>query len=212
MKKYHRFDLPEDGISKEEKNELIERAAEAYAKYMDIILPGWREDPNSKETPLRVSKAFINDISAGLYNKFPKITAFENVEGYEGIVLQSNIPVKSFCSHHHQNISGHAHVAYIPSKTGKVIGLSKLNRITDHISRTPAVQENLTVLIHSAVDTLCENNLGVAVIIRAKHNCCSHRGIRHDSDMSTAVLSGGFKTNTDGVKDELYQLIQNAEK
>ena len=212
MNKFHKFDLPENGLTDEERNKLIDRAADAYAKYMDIILPGWQQDPNSDNTPHRVASAFINDIAAGLYKPFPKITNFDNVEGYEGIVLQSNIPIKSFCSHHHQNISGHAHVAYIPKSDGKVIGLSKLNRIADTIARTPAVQENLTVLIHNAINDLCENNQGVAVIIRAKHNCCSHRGIKHDSDMSTAVLSGAFKTNEGGVKTELYKLIELAEK
>ncbi len=210
-KKLHCFKIDAD-LDITSKETIINNATEAYANYMDILLPGWQLDPNSKDTPRRVVKAFIDDIASGLYKKFPKITAFENVEGYEGIVLQSSIPVKSFCSHHHQNIFGHAHVAYIPSRDGKVIGLSKLNRIVDHISRMPCVQENLTVLIHNKVNEICEQNLGVAVIIRAKHNCVSHRGVKHDSDMSTAVLSGAFKQNKDGVRDELYKLIQLSEK
>jgi GTP cyclohydrolase I len=209
--KKHKFNLPAEGITDKEKKRLIDKAAKHYAKYMDVLLPGWQNDPNSKDTPTRVAKAFVEDISKGLYDGPPKITAFDNVEGYTGIVLQSAIPIRSLCSHHHQAIYGLAFVAYIPSKEGKIIGLSKLNRIVEKFSRTPQVQENLTQQIHDAVHEICEANKGVAVVIRAKHNCVGHRGVNHDSDMSTAVLTGGFQ-NEDRVRDEFYKLIELSNK
>jgi GTP cyclohydrolase I len=198
-----------DVYSDKDKQKIIKKAAKYYAKYMDIVLPGWETDPNASDTPLRVAKAFVLDIAKGLYTPFPKITAFDNVDGYKGIVLQSNIPVKSLCSHHHQNIRGLCHVAYIPDPKGKIIGLSKLNRIVSFYSRRPQVQENLTQQIHNAVDKLCEGNWGVSVLIKAKHECCSHRGVNEDSVMSTAVISGKFETEQK-VREELYSLINGA--
>lgn len=201
--------LPYEGLSDKQKIKLIEKGSKAFAKFMDVLLPGWEDDPNMANTPTRFSKAFVEDIAKSLYGTTPKITAFENVEKYSGIVLQSGIPVRSLCSHHFQNIKGLAHVAYIPSVDGKIIGLSKLNRIVDYYSRCPQVQENLTQQIHDAVSLICEKNQGVAVIIKAKHDCVGHRGVNHDSDMSTAVLSGGFK-ELDKVRDEFYKLVDYA--
>lgn len=207
--KKHKFDLPAEGLSEREKNKIINKAAKHYAKYMDVLLPGWQNDVNSKDTPLRVAKAFVEDIASGLYKAPPRITAFDNIEKYSGIVLQSNIVVSSLCSHHHGSILGLAHVAYIPGD--KIIGLSKLNRIVSHLAQSPQVQENLTQQIHDTVNEICKGNGGVAVVIKAKHNCVSQRGIRHDSDMSTAVLSGGFQ-NEDRVREEFYKLVEYANK
>jgi GTP cyclohydrolase I len=209
MKK-HKFELPEQGLTPKQKERKIIKAAKAYAKYMDVLLPGWQQDDNSKNTPMRVAKAFVEDIGRGLYTPPPKITTFENAEVYKGIVLQANIPVKSLCSHHHQNIFGIAHVAYLPNPE-KYIGLSKLNRIVEYVSRTPQVQENMTQQIHDYINDLVRDNGGVAVIITAKHMCVSHRGVNQDSDMSTAVLSGAF-FNDDKVRSELYKLIEYSKK
>lgn len=190
----------------------IKRAEKKYAAFMDVILPGWQSDPNSCDTPIRVAKAFINELFKSTHDPDGlRITTFDNVDKYDGIVLQSNIPVKSMCSHHHQIIYGLAHVAYIPSKDGKIIGLSKLNRIVDYFARMPQVQENLCMQIHNKVNELCEGNTGVAVLINAKHACCSHRGVNHDSDMQTIKLSGAFIENID-VRNELYNLINYATK
>lgn len=199
-------------MTQKEREELILNATEHYEKFMDLMFPGWKLDPNMSNTPHRVVKAYVNDLCTSLYTDGPKITTFDNVDKYDGIVLQSNIAVKSLCSHHFQNIHGIAHVAYIPSPDGKIIGLSKLNRIVEYHSRKPQVQENLTMQIHNHVNELCEGNLGVAVIIKAKHMCCSHRGINHDSDMQTVKLSGAFYENQDGCRDELYNLIHYASK
>lgn len=199
-------------LTEKEREKLIKDSVKHYERFMDIAFPNWRTDPNMQDTPHRVVKAYVNELCVSLYSDGPKITTFENVDKYDGIVLQSNIDVKSLCSHHFQNIHGVAHVAYIPSADGKIIGLSKLNRIVDYFARRPQVQENLTMQIHDYVNELCEGNQGVAVLIKAKHMCCSHRGINHDSDMQTVKLSGAFFANTDGCRDELYNLINYATK
>ena len=191
-----------------EKEKVIEDAAKAYEKYLDALRIDWRNDPNSNNTPLRVAKAFVNDLAAGCYNELPNVTAFPS-DGYDGMVFQGGIPVKSFCSHHHLPFSGRAHVAYIPSPLGKVIGLSKLNRIVEHYARRPQIQEGLTMQIHKAIDEICEGNEGVAVMISATHTCACLRGIKHDGcEMKTSRLSSDFLDDP-ATRNEFYQFVSD---
>ena len=200
---------PEARLTNEEKQEIIENAAKAYADFLSALGCDYKNDPNSSDTPFRVAKAYVNDLWAGRYNPLDKITAFPS-DGYDGIVQESNIPVQSMCSHHHQTIGGKVSIAYIASKSGKVVGLSKLNRIVEQFGRRGAIQEQLTVAIHNAVDKICEGNLGVAVCISATHNCVSCRGVKHQgASMQTAKLSGAF-LNEDSAKAEFYKNIELA--
>ena len=194
-------------LSEEERQKMIEDAAEHYGKYMDALKIDWRNDPNSLDTPMRVAKAFVNDLAEGCYSQGPKITAFDNVNGYDGMVFQGNITVHSFCSHHHLPFVGVANVAYIPSGDGKIIGLSKLNRIVEFYARRPQVQENLTMQIHSHIDRVCEENIGVAVMIQADHMCACVRGVKHDSTMKTSKLSGEFMRDASKSTEEFYSFI-----
>lgn len=194
-------------LTEAERRRMITKAAKAYEKFLDALRIDWRNDPNSSDTPMRVAKAHVLELARGCYDEKPKVTAFDNVDKYDGMVCQNNIDVYSMCSHHHLPFVGHAHVAYIPSTDGKVIGLSKLNRIVDFFARRPQVQENLTMQIHRAVDEICEGNKGVAVMIEAKHQCCSNRGIGHDSTMRTARMSGAFHDNDDNSRSEFYQFV-----
>jgi|TARA_Y100000310_G_scaffold92992_1_gene90576 GTP cyclohydrolase I len=191
-----------------EKDEMIQEAAEYYGRYMTALGFDWKNDPNSSDTPERVARAFVNDLAQGVYSKPPKITAFDNVDGYDGMVFQGNIKLHSLCSHHHLPFVGKAHVAYLPTAEGKVIGLSKLNRIVEFYSRRPQVQENLTMQIHDHINDVCENNIGVAVMIEANHMCTCVRGVKHNSIMKTAKLSGKFK-DTDRAREEFYDFIRD---
>lgn len=197
-----------------ERREILKAGEEAYSKFMDIILPYWREDPNCRETPKRVVKMFVNELFAGLNNDPPKITTFENNGEYLGIVFQGDIEVKSICSHHFLPFFGRAYVAYIPKKNGMIVGLSKLNRIVDFFARRPQVQEALTTQIHDAIDDLVgyDNNLGVAVLIEATHTCVSHRGIGQNSIMKTAKLSGAFLEKSDTAKEEFYNFVRDLKR
>jgi len=195
--------------TEEEKQIIIKRAALAYEQYLDALGFDWRNDPNSSNTPMRVAKAFVNDLAAGCYNEPPSVTAFPS-DGYDGIVAQCNIPVKSLCSHHHLAFTGVAHVAYIPSLDGKVIGLSKLNRIVEFYARRPQIQEGLTKQIAGAIDRVCEGNLGVAVVVKAQHTCACLRGVRHDGCyMITSKLTGDFLTD-EKTRTEFYKFIDMA--
>ena len=194
-------------LTEEQKQQMIKEAAEHYGNYMDALKIDWRNDPNSSDTPMRVAKAFVNDLAEGCYNQGPKITAFDNLDEYDGMVFQGNIKVNSFCSHHHLPFIGVANVAYIPSKEGKIIGLSKLNRIVEFYSRRPQVQENLTMQIHDHIDNVCTGNEGVAVMVSANHMCACVRGVKHDATMKTSKLSGEFMNYKSHARKEFYSFI-----
>lgn len=196
-------------LNDKEKWDMVDEAAEAYGKFLTALGCDWENDPNSNDTPRRVAKAYVFDLWKGRYEAMSNITAFPS-DGYDGIVQESNIPVESMCSHHHQRIGGRVSIAYVPSKDGKVIGLSKLNRIVDLFGRRGAIQEQLTVAIHNAINKICEGNIGVAVMIDATHNCVSCRGVKHQgASMQTAKLSGCFLEEADA-RAEFYKNIELA--
>jgi len=193
---------------KEESNLILSAAENKYAEFMDIIVPGWREDVNSVDTPKRVAKMFYNEVFKGLHFPPPKITSFENIQGYDGLVFQGNIEVKSMCAHHHMPFFGVAHVAYIPLREGNIVGLSKLNRMVDFFSRRPQVQENLTKQIHDYVAKLVGKNRGVAVVIKAKHLCIYMRGVNQNTITQTAELSGAFLEKDNLARIEFFDYIK----
>ena len=198
--------------TEEEKQYMIEQAAIYYGKFLNALGFDWTKDPHSANTPLRVSKAWINDLIAGSVSAEPVIASFPNDEGYTGLICQTRIPVVSLCAHHNLSFIGVAHVAYIPGKekTDMVVGLSKLNRIVDFYSRRPNIQESLTKQIHDHIDKLCIGNRGVAVVVESQHNCVKCRGIKQDSVMKTSQMSGYFWTNEIGTRAEFFNLIDNS--
>tara|TARA_A100000172_G_C3037848_1_gene109210 strand:- start:1137 stop:1802 length:666 start_codon:yes stop_codon:yes gene_type:complete len=202
---------PNFPLTEKDKEKMIKKATKAYAKFLEALDCDWQNDPNSNDTPRRVAKAYVNDLWAGRYSPMSNITAFPS-DGYDGIVQESNIPLTSMCSHHHQTIGGRVSIAYVPSKDGLVVGLSKLNRLVEHFGRRGAIQEQLTVAIHNAVDKICEGNIGVAVMIDATHNCVSCRGVKHQgASMQTAKLSGCF-LEEEAARAEFYKNIELAGK
>ena len=196
-------------LTEKEKIEMIEEASAYFGEFLTALGVDWKNDPNSNDTPRRVAKAYVYDLWAGRYNKPSKVTAFPS-DGYDGIVQESGIPITSMCSHHHQAIRGVASIAYISSKDGLVVGLSKLNRVVEHFARRGAIQEQLTYAIHNAVDKMCTGNLGVAVMINATHNCVSCRGVKHTgASMQTTKLSGKFESDAKA-RNEFYENVKLA--
>lgn len=183
---------------------IIERASVKYGEFLQELGFNYKSDPHMENTPLRVAKAWVNDLSSSLFNEPPKVTSFGNDGEYPGMVVQRDIPISSMCAHHNLPFTGFVHIAYIPDK--KVIGLSKLNRIADFFARKPTVQETLTKEISDFVNSVCEGNKGVAVIVNAGHSCVSCRGIRHDSNMVTSVLTGEFYDDSK-TREEFFMLL-----
>lgn len=163
-------------------------------------------DDSLSGTPQRVAKMYIKEIFSGLNpdNK-PKIALFENKYKYNEMLVEKDITFYSNCEHHFVPIFGRAHVAYISN--GKVIGLSKINRIVEYYAKRPQVQERLTVQIANELKEVMGTE-DVAVVIDAVHLCVSSRGVKDvNSSTVTAQFSGKFKE--EATKSEFLSYIQN---
>ncbi|MFN3382346.1 MAG: GTP cyclohydrolase I FolE [Runella zeae] len=162
-------------------------------------------DDSLKGTPLRVAKMYVKEIFSGLNpaNK-PKATLFENKYKYNEMLVEKDISFYSNCEHHFVPIFGKAHVAYISS--GKVIGLSKLNRIVQYFAKRPQVQERLTVQIAKELEDILETP-DVAVVIDAKHLCVASRGVQDDSSTTVTVYYGGKFQEAD-TKSEFLKYLE----
>ena len=178
------------GKTPEEKKELI---AAKMKEVMEIIGLDVNDD-SLHDTPKRIAKMYINEIFSGLdYSNFPSITLIENKMQIDEMVKVKDITVTSTYEHHFVVIDGKAKVAYMPR--GKIIGLSKINRIVQFFAQRPQVQESLTQQILVALQTLLETD-SVAVTITATHYCVKARGVKDaSSSTTTTALSGHFKKN-----------------
>lgn len=162
-------------------------------------------DDSLKGTPSRVAKMFIKEIFSGLNPKNkPAIALFENKYRYDQMLVEKNITFYSNCEHHFVPITGKTHVAYISS--GKIIGLSKLNRLVQYFAKRPQVQERLTMQIANELKTILGTE-SVAVLIDAFHLCVSSRGVQDtNSSTVTTYYSGKFKQ--EDTKNEFLALIK----
>ncbi|WP_111708363.1 GTP cyclohydrolase I FolE [Lutibacter citreus] len=189
-------------LSDEEKKEQITELFSDIMKVMGMDLT----DDSLKETPNRVAKMYIDEIFSGLNpeNK-PEITLFENKYKYNQMLVEKDIKFYSNCEHHFVPFFGKVHVAYISS--GKVIGLSKINRIVQYFAKRPQVQERLTNQIGLELGNILETE-NIAVIIDAKHLCVASRGIKDDSSTTvTSYYSGVFNKSKKIVELQNYLKI-----
>ena len=172
-------------LSDEIKKEKIEQL---FGEIMNVIGLDLSDD-SLKGTPNRVAKMYVDEIFSGLNPKSkPKIALFDNKYHYNQMLIEKDILFYSNCEHHFVPIIGKAHLAYISS--GKVIGLSKLNRIVQYYAKRPQVQERLTNQIATDLQQIL-NTQDVAVIIEAKHLCVSSRGIKDESSSTITCFYGG---------------------
>jgi GTP cyclohydrolase I len=187
--------------SDEEKMKLI---SQHFAQIMEILGLDL-EDDSLKGTPKRVAKMYVKEIFGGLNPKNkPDLTLFENKYQYNKMLVQKNISLYSYCEHHFVPIIGKAHVAYM--STGKVIGLSKINRLVQYYAKRPQVQERLTNQIGEALKKALDTK-NVAVLIDAAHLCVSSRGIKDTSSSTiTSFYSGKFLDEQ--TKNEFLSLVR----
>lgn len=182
------------------KVELIEK----HFRHIMEILGLDMNDDSLKGTPKRVAKMYIKEVFSGLDPKNkPAVTLFDNKYKYNQMLVEKDISVFSNCEHHFVPIYGKAHVAYISS--GKVIGLSKLNRIVEYYAKRPQVQERLTVQIANELKQALQTE-DVAVVIDAQHMCVQSRGIR-DSGSSTVTAYYGGKFEDETTKKEFLSYL-----
>jgi GTP cyclohydrolase I len=188
-------------ISDEEKIVKIEKSVKDILHTLGMDLT----DDSIQGTPKRVAKAFINEMFMGLNPKNkPKASTFDNNYNYGEMLVEKNIVLYSTCEHHLLPIIGRAHVAYISD--GKVIGLSKMNRIVEYFSKRPQVQERLTMQIVQAMQEALGTE-DVACVIDAKHLCVNSRGIK-DIESSTVTSEFGGRFKEKETKKEFLQYLQ----
>lgn len=185
--------------------EKKDRISILFSEIMDVLGLDLNDD-SLKGTPDRVAKMYIEEIFSGLDPKNkPKIALFDNKYQYNQMLVEKDITFYSNCEHHFVPIIGKAHVAYISS--GKVIGLSKLNRIVQYYAKRPQVQERLTNQIANELKEVLGTE-DIAVIIDAKHLCVSSRGVKDDTSATVTTYYGGA-FNTPQKINELLNYIKN---
>lgn len=188
-------------LTNQEKKEKI---AYHFKEIMEVLGLDLTDD-SLKGTPQRVAKMYIDEIFCGLdpANK-PQVALFENKYQYNQMLVEKNITFYSNCEHHFVPIYGKIHVAYISN--GKVIGLSKINRIVQYFAQRPQVQERLTMQIGLELQQILETE-DVAVIVDAKHLCVSSRGIKDESSATVTSYYGGAFQNDQKIT-ELHNYLK----
>ena len=164
-------------MSEHDRLAMREAAAHKIEELFDVLMIDHRNDHNTRETPSRVAKMLVEETMKGRFSSPPKITEFDNVERCEQLIVTGPLEVRSTCAHHLMPIYGHAVIGILPAPDGKIIGLSKYDRIVDYFCARLQIQEELVKQIERfIVDNTAPR--GLAVRISAVHMCKSHRGVR----------------------------------
>ena len=185
--------------------------ADAEAAVRTLI--EWAGDDPTREglldTPARVARSYKELFAGYLVDPVGLLErTFEEVEGYDEIVLLRDIRLESYCEHHMVPIIGKAHVAYLPDR--RVVGISKLARVVDAFSKRLQIQEKLTVQIANTINDVLQPK-GVAVVIEAGHQCMTTRGVHKPGvSMVTSRMLGAFRTSPETRREVLAMIGQRA--
>ena len=180
-----------------------------FQAVLDALLIDTANDHNSQETAKRWAKMMIHELYRGRYYSPPEITEFPNVTHVDELYVVGPIQLRSACAHHMVPITGQVWVGVLAKET--LIGLSKFHRTVYHLASRPQIQEELIMQIADALEALTKPQ-GLAVLIRAHHHCCSHRGVLdNDSLMVNSVTRGALRTNA-STKDEFFRLVELSRK
>ena len=184
-----------------ERAEMIDAATVKLEELFDIFQIDHRNDHNTRDTPRRVAAMYVNDLMHGRYHAPPSITEFDNVGGFDDMLVVGPISVRSTCAHHLLPIYGHAFIGVLPSVDGKLLGLSKYDRIVDHFASRLQLQEELVKQIGTFIAERTAAR-GLAVRVSAVHMCKTQRGVRsgHDGRMVTTAYFGAAQHDA-GFKD-----------
>lgn len=192
--------MKEDAFAKsdEEKMANIEKLFGGIMEELGLDMT----DDSLKGTPYRVAKMYVKEMFHGLNpaNK-PSLSVFENKYQYNKMLVEKEISFSSACEHHFLPIKGKAHVGYISS--GKVIGISKINRLVEYYGRRPQVQERMTLQIFNDLKEALKTE-DIIVVVEAEHTCVSTRGVKDETSRTTTIEYGGRFENID-LRNEFYQ-------
>lgn len=179
--------------------ERISMIAAAESKLQDlfeILQIDYRNDHNTRGTPARVARMLVEETMSGRYSEPPSITDFENMKEHGNLIVTGPIGIRSTCAHHLLPIYGHAVIGILPTPNGRIIGLSKYDRIVDHFASRLQIQEELVEQIGEFIVERTAPR-GLAVRVSAVHMCKTHRGVRASerSRMVTSAYFGAFSTD-----------------
>ena len=197
-------------LSAEQKKSMIDAVAQKVGELLDILYIDHRSDANTQDTPHRVARMYVNELLAGRFTAPPRLTEFDTVESSGDLMVTGPIELRSTCAHHLMPIFGTATIGVIAAD-GRIIGLSKYDRVVHYFARRFQVQEELTRQIG---DYLMERTAprGLAVRVRAVHMCKTHRGVlaSHSSQMVSSAYYGLLKDDA-GLKAEFLEECRTLE-
>lgn len=199
-----------DNISaflKEGELDLLQQEVEGRIEdLLGSLVIDTKGDHNTRETAKRIAKMYLREVFAGRYVEQPKITEFPNAKHLDQVYTVGPIAIRSACSHHFVPVVGQCWIGVIPSD--RVIGISKFSRLAQWIFARPQIQEEATVQLADELERLIRPH-GLAVIVKARHECMSWRGVKeHDCAMTTSVMRGYFLKNT-ATRLEFLSLIKD---
>jgi GTP cyclohydrolase IA len=179
-----------------ERAAMIRAATEKLGELFNVLQIDHLDDHNTRDTPSRVARMLVEETLRGRYDAPPRITDFDNAQAFDQLIVTGPIELRSTCAHHLMPIYGHAFVGALPSADGRIIGLSKYDRIVDHFAARLQIQEELVKQIGQHLVEVTAPR-GLAVRISAVHMCKTHRGVRasHRSRMVNSAYYGELATD-----------------
>ena len=193
-----------EGFEPQERDRLVRIAGHVRGILEALDLDP--EDPNLRETDIRVAKMYAEMFHGLKQGNEPTVTTFPNDEGYTGMVAEFRIPFYSMCSHHLVPFCGHAHIAYVPTR--HLVGLSKLPRILEFYAKRPQLQERLTEQVVNYLENKLEPQ-GAMVVIEARHLCVEMRGVKKPGAMTvTSAVRGIFEERP--IREEFLDLLRKS--
>ena len=199
-------------LSTPERAGMIAAATRKLEELFDILQVDHRTDHNTRDTPDRVARMLVCETMAGRFDAPPAITAFDNAEAFQNLIVTGPLELRSTCAHHLMPIYGHACIGVLPAADGRIIGLSKYDRIVEHFAARLQIQEELVQQIgRHIVDATAPS--GLAVRISAVHMCKTHRGVRssHRSRMVTTAFFGAMQ-HDQALRDEFLRECASLER
>jgi GTP cyclohydrolase I len=192
-------------LTEAEREGMIAAAARKLEELFDILRIDHQNDHNTRETPQRVAKMFVDELLEGRYTAPPKITEFDNAQAYDQLIVTGPLELRSLCAHHLMPIYGEAYIGILPSADGKIIGLSKYDRIVAYFAARLQIQEELVKQIGQYILDMTSPR-GLAVRISAVHMCKTQRGVRasHRSRMVNTYYWGEMAQHAE-LKREFLQ-------
>ena len=192
-------------LSDVEREAMIAAAAQKVEELFDVLRIDHRNDHNTRETPQRVAKMFVEEILQGRYTAPPRITEFDNAQAYDQLIITGPLEIRSMCAHHLMPIYGHAVIGILPAADGKIIGLSKYDRIVEYFASRLQIQEELVKQIGQYIMDATKPR-GLAVRVSAVHMCKTQRGVRASrrSRMVNTYYWGEMAKDA-GLKSEFLQ-------